>query len=188
MRSSERCLARSGCLCAALWAAVIASASLHSALACEPEGPRAPVLRFEQLGHGPLGSAYALTVFADGCVTYNGITNVKTVGHRSFRISAHEVRGLVEDLDALGFKDLRDEYRADAQWKDVIAARVIVSAQGWSKSVVFAAFGGGAEKYDEIVGTIERHAPTRDLRCPFVLPPPSRYRGTDVCTGKKVDG
>ena len=49
--------------------------------------------------------SYALSIFADGTVTYDGRANVAVLGQRRAKVSPAQVSGLISAIDAMHFLD-----------------------------------------------------------------------------------
>jgi hypothetical protein len=78
---------------------------MSARLAAMPDMPDALIqMRRAGCAAGPCPS-YALSIFADGTVTYDGRVNVAVVGQRRIKVSADQVSGLIATIEAMHFLD-----------------------------------------------------------------------------------
>lgn len=77
---------------------------------------------------------YTVTIGGDGQVTYVGRRFVNVVGEQRATIPAADVARLLQRFDAIGFEQLRDEYRANIS--DVPTYTIVLERNGRRKVVV----------------------------------------------------
>lgn len=115
-----------------LFAVLALSACASAAPAQTPEGPVQIVLnRTPCFGFCP---DYTVTITGDGQVHYVGRRFVNVTGEQHAQISPAEVQALLARLDAVGFENLRDEYRA--QVTDLPTTTIRLTRNGRTKSVL----------------------------------------------------
>ena len=68
------------------------------------------IIRLSKGGSWPPSKTYALTIYGDGTVVYEGEIFVKAVGTRKSKIPKEEVGWLVNRIELAGFFELNDEY------------------------------------------------------------------------------
>src|SRR5262249_34583239 len=77
---------------------------------------------------------YTVTITGGGEVTYVGRRFVNVRGEQHAQIAAADVRRLLARFDAIGFNDLRDEYRAHVT--DLPTTTIRLTRGGHTKSVL----------------------------------------------------
>lgn len=104
--------------------------------------------------------AYTVTISGDGQVTYNGERFVNVQGEQSAQIPAADVQRLLERFDAIGFDNLRDEYRAHVT--DLPTTTITLTRNGRTKRVVdYGGMGAGMpESVRQLQDEIDRTANT----------------------------
>lgn len=78
--------------------------------------------------------AYTVRITGDGEVIYNGERFVNVVGEQRARIAGDDVTRLLERFDAIGFDNLRDEYRG--QMTDLPTTTIRLTRNGRTKMVL----------------------------------------------------
>ena len=76
---------------------------------------------------------YTLSIAGDGMVTYNGISNVRVTGQRTWKIEPAAVEALAREMDQAGYFGLKDRYAAPAT--DLPTIRTSLRIGGRTKSV-----------------------------------------------------
>jgi hypothetical protein len=104
--------------------------------------------------------AYTVSITGDGQVTYNGERFVNVVGRQTATIPQEDVQRLLRRFDAIGFDNLRDEYRANVS--DLPSTTITLERNGRRKSVLdYGGTGAGMpESVRDLQAEIDRVANT----------------------------
>jgi hypothetical protein len=103
---------------------------------------------------------YTVTISGDGQVAYEGRRFVNVAGRQSATIPAADVQRLLARFDAVGFNNLRDEYRAHVT--DLPTYTITLERNGRTKRVLdYGGISAGMpEAVRELQGEIDRTANT----------------------------
>jgi hypothetical protein len=82
------------------------------AAAADPVVPADTVITLQRGGCEKRCAVYKVVVFADGTVIYDGQYYVRKTGVVRDKVAVEQVRKLVDDFQAAGFFDLKDDYGA----------------------------------------------------------------------------
>lgn len=104
--------------------------------------------------------AYTVSITGAGQITYTGERFVNVVGRQTATIAREDVDRLLRRFDAIGFENLRDEYRANVT--DLPTTTVTLERNGRRKVVVdYGGVGAGMpESVRELQQEIDRVANT----------------------------
>jgi len=162
-----------------LLVAVFAFACPVTTFAQVPVSKQGVAVVFERMWSGPTGQDYRVDLFSDGRLRYEGKRGVKTSGVSLVSAPPEAVMALLGDLRKLGFFEFQPDFNPNDP-RSRFTTLVGVYAEGRTHALVYDHRAN--EDFDKKVRrAVERHAPTTNLRCPYVLPPGSVFAGTDVC-------
>jgi hypothetical protein len=123
---------------------------------------------------------FRIDVFETGVVSYHGRSYVKASGSHSYKVAPATVQALLRDLRDAGLFEASPRV-GEAERGRALSIFLGVYDQGRTQAIGYQE-ATNPELHNQLLSILERHVPTRKLRCPFDQPrSPAFATGGDVC-------